>query len=201
MAVFLFIRHGQNDMVGQKLAGRLPGVHLNADGKAQARQLAADLAALPVVKVYASPLARAQETAEPIARVHNLVVESCQALLEIDYGQWQGKQLRRLRRHKLWQVVQDDPEKMCFPGGESFLEAQARIVNGVEMLKGRHAEKDMVVCVAHSDVIRLVVAHYLGLPLKTFQRLRIAPASVTMLNLLGETISFDAINHTSHRFL
>jgi probable phosphoglycerate mutase len=196
MAVLLLIRHGQNDMVGKKLAGRLPNVHLNAVGEAQARRLAAELAARPVRAVYASPLARAQETAQPIARVHDLPVETWPGLLEIDFGTWQGKRIKRLKKRKLWQVVQDRPDAMRFPDGESFAEAQARVAAALETLSRRHDDSDWVVCVAHSDVIRLAVAHFLGMPLRNFQRIRIAPASLTTLHLQGEKPFFSTINQT-----
>ncbi len=197
MAILLLIRHGQNDMVGKRLAGRLPDVHLNGEGHAQARRLAAELAGVALIAIYASPLERAQETAMPLARIHNLPVETCPDLLEIDFGQWQGKRLKQLKRRKLWKVVQEAPDQMRFPGGESFAEAQSRIVAGLKAIAGRHGEKDLVACVAHSDVIRLSVAYFLGLPLKHFQRIRISPASVTVLVLNSDQAVFGAINQTT----
>ncbi len=194
MATFLLIRHGENDMVGKKLAGRLPEVHLNDRGQTQARRLAAVLAAAPIRAVYASPLDRAQETAEPIARMHDLSVITDPTLIEIDFGSWQGKSLKRLKRHKLWKVVQEQPEKVRFPGGESFVEAQARVAAGLTALSNQHGEKDLLVCAAHGDVIRLAAAHFLGMPLNYFQRIHIAPASVTILHLSGESAYLSAIN-------
>lgn len=196
MAKILLIRHGQNDMVGKKLAGRLPNVHLNQRGQAQARRLAAELAALPVKAVIASPLERAQETAVPIARVHDLAVEILPDLLEIDYGYWQGKSLKQLRQRKLWKVVQEHPGEVRFPDGESFAEVQARVVDGLNTLSEKYGEKDLIVCVAHCDVIRLAVVHFLGMPLDNFQRLQIAPASVSVLCLHQGKASFGPINQT-----
>ena len=200
MAIFLLVRHGQNDMVGVKLAGRLPGVHLNGKGNAQARQLAANLAHLPIKAIHASPLDRARETAEPIARIHNLPVEINEGLQEIDFGTWQGKSIKQLRRRKLWKEVQEHPSGFCFPDGETFAEAQSRISGTLQTLSKTYAEKDIVVCVGHSDSIRLAVAHFLGMPLDAFQRLRIDTASVTVLYLNDNTIHFAAINVT-HNFL
>jgi probable phosphoglycerate mutase len=195
MAVILLVRHGENDMVGKSLAGRLPDVHLNEKGQAQARQLAAGLAALPVKAVYASPLERAQETAAPIAKVQDLPVKTMPALLEIDFGSWQGKRLSRLKKGRLWKTVQESPATFRFPDGESFVEAQARVAEGLNTVSEQYDEKDVVVCTAHSDVIRLAVAHFLGLPLDHFQRIRIAPASVTVLYLNGGEGFFGPINY------
>lgn len=196
MAVLFLIRHAENDMVGKKLAGRLPGVHLNQRGQAQARRLAAELAQIPIKAIYASPLDRAIETAEPIARVHGLKVETLPGLLEIDFGSWQGKRLKRLKEHRLWKDVQDQPSEFRFPNGESFQEAQQRIVDALSAIIETSEEKDAIVCVGHSDMIRLAVAHFLGMSLDNFQRLRIDTASVTVLNIHHGCLAFGPINLT-----
>lgn len=196
MATILLIRHGENDFVGKTLVGRLPDVHLNEKGQAQARRVAAGLAAWPIKAVYASPLERAQETAEPIARLLGLPLEILPALLEIEFGKWTGKHLRQLRKRRLWKTVQTSPSTFRFPDGESFLEAQERVVAGLQELSEQHGEKDLVVCTAHSDVIRLAVAHFLSVPLDNFQRIRIFPASVTVLYLYNGQAFFGPINFT-----
>jgi len=196
VAIILLIRHGHNDMVGEKLAGRLPDVHLNENGQAQARRLGAELASLPIKAVIASPLERAQETAQPIARVHDLPIETMPFLLEIDYGAWQGKRLKQLKKLKQWKEVQTNPAEFCFPGGERFTEAQSRVATGLISLSEKYQEKDIVVCVAHCDVIRLALAHFLGMPLNNFQRLRIAPASISVLFINGHQVHLGAINQS-----
>ncbi len=196
MAIFLLIRHGQNDMVGEKLAGRLPGVHLNESGKAQARRLGAETAQLNLKAIYSSPLVRARETAEPIARIHDLAVQVLPELIEIDFGDWQGKRLKRLKKGRLWETVQSKPGSFRFPSGESFTEAQERVANGLSALSEKYGKDDLIVCVAHSDVIRLAAAHFLRLSLDDFQRLRISTASVTVMHLHDGEAFFNAINHT-----
>ena len=88
-----------------------------------------------------------------------------------------------MRRLKLWKVVQENPSQMRFPSGESFVEAQQRLCQEIEAIKGAHEENDLVACFSHSDAISLVVTHYLGLPLDNFQRLSIGIASMTVLFL------------------
>ena len=197
MAVFLLIRHGENDWVKNgKLAGRTPGVDLNERGQAQAERLAEELASTTIKAVYSSPLERAVETAEPVARVKGLEVQIHPDLNEIDFGRWTGKDLKDLRQGRQWKIVQGNPASFRFPDGESFVEAQARIVSALMTLSNEYAEKDVVVCTAHSDLIRLAVAHFLGMALDHFQRIRIAPASVTVLYLSGGQAYFGPINFT-----
>jgi len=184
MAIVLLVRHGENQYVKEKrLAGRLPGVNLNKNGRKQARALAEKLAEVPIKAVYSSPLERCMETAQPIAQALDLEVVSRPGLLEVDVGDWQGKKLKGLSRLKLWKVVQGAPSHMRFPGGESFADAQYRACQEIEALMEQHDPKDIVVCVSHSDLIKLVVAYYIGLPLDMFQRLHVAPASISVLHV------------------
>ena len=197
MALFLLVRHGENEYVKQgRLAGRIPGVHLNEKGHAQAQAVAEKLSGAPVKAIYSSPLERTLETAEPIAKALNLEVIQRPGLMEVDFGGWQGKKLKGLSRLKLWKVVQGAPSRMRFPSGESFAEAQFRICQELDALAAQHEPKDMVICVSHSDLIKLAVAFYLGMPLDLFQRLHVAPASITALQI-GEmgshllTLNYD----------
>ena len=132
MTVVYLIRHGQNDFVKQgKLAGRLPGVHLNDVGRDQVARVAAALKSAKLQAIYSSPLERAAETAAPIAAAQGLEVVSLEGLSEVNIGRWQGLSLRAARRRKLWPTIQYAPSLARFPEGESFLEAQARIVDAL----------------------------------------------------------------------
>ncbi len=196
MAIFYLIRHGQNDLLGEKLAGRTPGVHLNQAGREQAERLAQFLGDQPIKSVTTSPLERTLETAQPIAAAHQLEMQLSDALLEIDFGDWSGKTFETLKGQALWKQVQEHPSSVRFPNGESFKEAQARGVREITRLSKAYRQEDRVVCVSHSDVIRLIVAHFLGMPLDTFQRLRVAPASVSVLHLFEGKTFLECLNHT-----
>ncbi|MFP4635329.1 MAG: MSMEG_4193 family putative phosphomutase [Nitriliruptoraceae bacterium] len=185
MARLVLVRHATTAATGKRLGGWTPGVHLDERGVAQARGTAQRLAELPVAAVYSSPLERTQETAKLIARAHRLRVRTRRGLGEVDYGEWTDKPLGQLRRRKAWRVVQATPSRMTFPGGESIRAAQARAVDTSETLAAQHGD-DTIVCVSHADVIKAVVAHHLGMPLDTFQRLTIAPASISVLELPAE---------------
>lgn len=183
MTTLLLIRHGENNMVGKRLAGRLPNVHLNEKGKQQARQVAQALGKAPVKAIYSSPLERAVETAEPLAQALNLPIHIAPGLIELAYGKWQGKTLKQLVRYRLWKVVQEKPSEMRFPQGESFIEVQQRAIAEVERIVASHEEDDLVACFSHGDIIRLLVAHFLGVPLDLFQRVSADPASITVLHI------------------
>jgi probable phosphomutase (TIGR03848 family) len=198
MTTILLIRHAQNDFISQdKLAGWLPGIHLNEKGKAQAEALAKHLASTKLRAIYASPLERTMETAAPIATVHKLKVIPRPGLGEVRYGLWQGHSIKALRRRKLFPVIHASPSLVRFPEGESFPEAQARVVAELESLRALHrSAKAVIACVTHSDPIKLAIAHYIGLPLDLFQRLTIEPASISILHIGDSQIRLLRLNDT-----
>lgn len=182
MTTLLLVRHGTTPATGKRLGGWTPGVDLDDDGVAEAEATANRLADIPVTAVYASPLERTQQTAKIIARPHRLRVRTRRGLGEVDYGEWTDKPLGSLRRRKLWEVVQATPSRMTFPAGESIRAAQARAVDATEEFAAGHVG-EAIVCVSHADVIKAIVAHHLAMPLDAFQRLVVAPASVTVLHM------------------
>jgi probable phosphomutase (TIGR03848 family) len=185
MTTLFLIRHAENSYIEKgRLAGWLPGIHLNPDGQAQAEALAEVLRPVHLRAICSSPLERAMETAQPLAAAKRLEVQAFEPLLEVDFGRWAGQSLRLLRRRKLWRIVQSAPGRMRFPEGESFVEAQARAVRGIETLAERYRGlRSAVACFSHSDIIKLIVCHYLGMPIDSFQRLSVDPASISVLQL------------------
>ena len=186
MPTIYLIRHGENNYVKTgRLAGRLPGVHLNETGRQQAQVVANTLCQAltkeQVKAIYSSPLERAIETAEPISRAFELEIIPREGLIETHYGEWQDRSIKGLSRLKAWKRVQAAPSLFSFPGGESFADAQNRVVSELKDLVGNYEAKDIILCISHADPIKLAVAYFVGLPLDLFQRLHAAPASINAL--------------------
>lgn len=184
MATILLVRHGENDWVKKhRLAGWIEGIHLNENGRQQAAAAADRVSNLPVKALYSSPVLRCRETAEFIATSQNLPLHVLEAVGEVRYGKWEGKKIKKLAKKKEWFTVQFFPSRMKFPGGEALRQVQARGIEALEALAEQHDEKDIIVVVSHADLIKLVLAHYLGVHIDLFQRIMIAPASVSVLYL------------------
>ena len=154
--VVLLVRHGLTPTTGIKLPGQAPGLHLTDEGRRQAEAAAARIKALPkVAAVYSSHLERARETGAPIARMRGLALRIDRDLADLDIGSWTGLSLKQASRRPEWEAVQRNPSGFRFPDGESFPEMQ------------------------HADPIKAAVAQALGTPLDLFQRIVIAPTSIT----------------------
>ncbi len=183
MTTIILVRHGENDWVKKnRLAGWIDGVHLNDNGRTQAAAAAERLAPLPIKAVYSSPVTRCLETAVPIAAPHQLDIIPLADVGEVRYGDWEGEKIKTLSKNKLWFVVQFFPSRMRFPNGEALREVQFRAIQALEKLAQQHGD-EMIAVVSHADLIKLVLAHYLGVHIDLFQRIAIAPASVSVVTL------------------
>ena len=176
--VVCFVRHGTTATTGKVLPGRARGLHLSDQGRAEAAKAAGALSSLAVSAVYASPLERTRETALAISERVGKPVVAERGLLECDFGSWTGESLAALRKLPDWQTVQHWPSGFRFPGGESFAELQSRLTDTVGMICAAHPG-EVVVAVSHADCIKVVLASVLGVPLDLFQRIVVAPCSIS----------------------
>jgi probable phosphomutase (TIGR03848 family) len=169
------------------LAGRSKGVDLDEHGVEQARAAAERLAGLPVAAIVTSPLERCRQTARELnaAQQARLRVSTDRGLLECDYGEWTGRELKTLAKEPLWRTVQAHPSAAAFPGGESMAAMAARAVATVRRWDARieqeHGPDAVWVAVSHGDVIKAVLADALGMHLDAFQRIVVDPASLSVV--------------------
>src|SRR3954471_10496938 len=182
MSTLLLIRHASHDLLGKKLAGWMDGVGLNEQGRIEAARLGRRVASVPLEAVYTSPLPRSVETATPLASRARCPLRLLEAVGEIRCGDWTGKDFEELRQRPEWIAYNSCRSLNRIPAGDSMLEAQARAVGAVDRLREKHPQGHVAV-VSHGDVIRLIIAHYIGLPLDMMLRFEISPASISVLRL------------------
>lgn len=175
----LLVRHGTTPTTGKILPGRAPGLHLAVPGLKEAEGVAHRIKRMGnITAVYASPLERTRQTAAPIAHACGVRVRTERGLIECDFGEWTSKRIVALAKKPEWQTVQRAPSQFTFPGGESFVGMQARANEAVARLCHKHPGQT-IVAVSHADVIKAIAATALGTPLDLFQRIFIAPCSIT----------------------
>lgn len=173
------VRHGQTPTTGKLLPGRAPGLHLADVGVAQAERAGERIAELKQVDaIYTSPMERARETAAPIGKAIGLRPKVDRGLIECDFGDWTGRELKDLMKLPEWRTVQKAPSTFRFPDGESFTEMQVRMVTALDRLRAMHPG-GVIVCVSHADTIKAAMAHALGTHLDLFQRIVISTCSIS----------------------
>ena len=193
MTRFYLVRHGAHDLLGRALAGRMPGVGLNAEGRAQAERLAAHFAAVRPTAVISSPLQRTVETAQPIASRLGLELELESGLLEIDFGAWTGRAFTELDGDPAWPLFNNARSLVAIPGGESLIDVQTRMVATLRRLAADRPEASLVL-VGHGDPLKSAIAYFLGVPIDLQRRIEIAPGSISDLELGRDDVVVNAVN-------
>lgn len=182
----ILLRHGRSTAnTARTLAGRSSGVALDELGVEQAKRVVERLAGLSVVEIVHSPLLRCEQTVAPLAVDRGLTPRVDDRLVEVDYGQWTGRELKELVEEPLWKVVQQHASAAVFPGGEGLAQVQARAVVAVREHDRRLAEEHggdvLWVACSHGDVIKAVLADAVGTHLDGYQRIVTEPASISVI--------------------
>ena len=192
MTLFSLVRHGAYAMIDHALGGRDPHP-LGEEGLAQAERVAEALSMGPVAAVISSPVRRAQETAAPIAARLGLELAIEPDFAEIDFGDWTGASFENLHAQPAWQNWNRFRGTAGVPGGETMLDVQARAIAGLRRLAASWPDGELVV-VSHGDIIKAILAHFLGMPLDLLRRIEIGPASTSRVELHDGDARVTAIN-------
>ena len=193
----VLVRHAETEEAARgRCYGRLD-IPLSPRGLLQAQALADVLAGLPFAALYSSPLARALDTARPIAAAQALAPIVLDALAELDFGEVDGLTYDEIEaeRPELFRAWMDDPARVRFPGGESLADLRARVLPALEPIRARH-DREAVAVVAHGGVIRVVLAEALGLADGALFRLDQAEGGVSVVDWLQGAPLLRALNAT-----
>lgn len=183
----LLVRHGQTQWnVDHLLPGQLPGIYLNEEGRRQVERTAQALAEVPLSAIITSPLERAVQTAEILKGDRAIMMEMDAALADTDVGHWAGKKVDDLEKNDAeWRSYVKNPA-VAPEGVETFVAVQRRAVAAVERYCQRADLGEWLMFVAHADIVKLIVAHYMQIPLTCVPLMRIDNASVTILSFDDE---------------
>lgn len=198
----ILVRHGATASNLAKPAV-LQGCHVD-DGLAplgvqQAAAVARALANRTIAAVYSSPLRRSMETAGAIAQCHNLIVKPVRELREVDVGQWEQFSWPEIERR--WPAehrdFMNDPARCGYLGGENFNDVCERCAPMLDLLTFGAADETVVV-IGHNTVNRVLLAHWLEIPLQWARRLPQANAAYNVVVLRNGTTRVRSINVTEH---
>jgi probable phosphoglycerate mutase len=192
-AKILLIRHASHLESGRILSGRRRDVSLSPEGLEQSEIVGDLLGVEQLAGVYSSPRERAYYTARDIAEPHAIKVDVVDSLDELDFGEWSGRSFDDLEGDPLWCAWNEARGSARPPGGESMAEASLRAVEAVEEIARRHPDEKVAI-VTHSDIIRGLIAHYLGLPFDNVLRFDVDPASVSRLVIGGWGARIISVN-------
>lgn len=174
----LVIRHGETDWNRDRRVMGSEPVELNAEGRDQCERAGSLLAAFGVTRIVTSPLVRAVETAEILARALSVDVTSDPDLEEVRFGRWQGLTYDEIRGEPEYRAFMVDPLANRTPGGETIRDVQQRGLAGL----GRVEPGENVLFVSHGDIIRTTLCHFLAIPVTEFRRVRIDNCGISAVS-------------------
>jgi broad specificity phosphatase PhoE len=193
VTTFYLVRHGANDWIGNAIAGRTPGVCLNATGREQTQRIADRLANEGIQRIICSPMERCRETAAPLAKRIKVQVEISEAVNEVNFGDWNGKTLKQLESVPDWKKWNSTRSAFRIPNGENIGEIQARMVQEVLRLR-RETPEQKIAIFSHGDPLRSVICYFLGTSLDLMARVEINPGSISMVNLFENDVRINLLN-------
>lgn len=195
----ILVRHGETQWNRENRVVGFADIGLNDEGRKQVKRLALALKEERVDAIYASPLSRAWETAQEVARYHDEEVKADDAFKEMDAGELDGLTYEDMRDRygELIKQWLSEPASVIMPGGESLANVQERAWLAVEKIREKHPD-DVVMVVSHNFVILCIICKALGLDLSQFRRLRPHVASISILNIGRRGMSLVLFNDTCH---
>ena len=180
------LRHCQTEANARDLLCGRANVPLSTDGARQALTLGRQLGTIPWARIVSSPLRRARDTARAIAKVAAADICIDHRLLEIDYGDWEGRSISDLWQVDLrFQRFRADPECIAPPGGETILQVAKRAQNLVHELEHAlalgHLSSGPVLMVSHKTTIRILASVLAGIPLGMYRTIECTPGRSLLL--------------------
>lgn len=180
--MFLYlIRHGQTEWNREhRVMGRTP-VPLNDEGRAGVGELAHALEVKKIPIIYTSTVERAYETARILADAWGAELREEERLNESPFESWVGRSYHDLRDDEDFKLYFEWPTRSRFSAGEGMIDIQKRALAAVARIVGE-VTTGRAAAVSHSDVIKPVLAHYLGMELDAIHRLSVANASSSLVD-------------------
>ncbi len=180
MTTIILARHGETEWNAEEIFRGRVDVDLNETGIREAELLAEHLSYMTIAAVYSSPLKRALQTAEMIAKHHDVKVEVAPQLIDLDYGEWQGlsHETVRDRYGQLYHEWLNSPQLVKMPAGESLDDVRRRAISLVENITAK--AEDTVVLVSHRVVHKVLICALLALDSAHFWNIRIDTAGISV---------------------
>lgn len=198
MTRIILVRHGQTEWNRvERFRGQID-LALNKTGQAQARKAARRLTGMPITAVYSSPLRRALETAGPTAQQLGLPVQPLPGLMDINYGEWQGRTPSEVSQQypDLYQQWMDAPHTVSFPGGESLEDVRYRAIAALEQMILQHTGH--VLLVAHQVVNKVLLCAMLGLETSHFWHIKQDNGCINLFDFNAGIFAAVLVNDTCH---
>jgi len=198
MSKLILARHGETVWNIEKIYRGRADINLNEMGIRQAELLGKYLSNWELEAIYSSPLRRALDTANIIARYQKISVHIAEGIIDLDYGEWQSLPEQEAKRryptlHNEWH---NNPHKVKMPGGESLEDVRKRAIKVVSDVLARY--QGSVVLVSHRVVNKVLICSLLGLDNSYFWNIKQDVGGITIFDYVDERFVLTKHNDTAH---
>jgi broad specificity phosphatase PhoE len=198
MAKLILARHGETVWNVEKIYRGRADVNLDEVGIKQAELLGKYLSNWKLEAIYSSPLKRALDTANIVARYQKIGVHVAEGFIDFDYGEWQSLPEEEAKRlyptlHNEWH---NNPHKVKMPGGESLEDVRKRAVAIVNDVLPKY--QGSILLVSHRVVNKVLICSLLGLDNSHFWNINLNVGGITIFNYVDGRFVLTRHNDTSH---
>ena len=198
MAKLILARHGETMWNVEKVFRGRADVNLNEVGIKQAELLGKHLCNWELEAIYSSPVKRALDTANIVARRVEVAVYIAEGLTDFDFGEWQSLSEQGVKRlyPAIFNEWQTSPHKVRMPGGENLDDVTKRTAEVVDEVLSRHHGN--VLLVSHRVVFKVLICSLLGLDNSHFWNISQDVCGLTIFDYVDGRFVLTRHNDTSH---
>jgi broad specificity phosphatase PhoE len=193
------VRHGQTAWNKEEIFRGRSDVPLNETGLEEAELAGQYLKTKEIHAIYASPLSRALQTAQKIGQFHHLEVRSLGGIIDMSFGEWEGKSLKEIQEKdkERYHVWMEEPHRVKFPGGESLEEVRIRSMAALEGVIQKHPGKALVL-VSHRVINKVLICGILGIDNSHFWQIGQDTTAINLIQFKNGRYILSLLNETCH---
>ncbi len=193
------VRHGQTAWNKEEIFRGRTDIPLDETGLRQAELTGEYFKGMEIHGIYASPLARAWETAQKIARFHTLKVQPLNGIIDMSFGRWEGHPHQKIKKNdrEIYRQWREEPHLVRLPGGESLEDVRVRAMAALEEMIQLHGGKTLVL-VSHRVVNKVLICGILRIDNSHFWQISQDPTAINLIQYKNGKYILSLMNETCH---
>jgi broad specificity phosphatase PhoE len=199
MTSVYLVRHGQTAWNKEEIFRGRTDVPLDETGLKQAELVGQYFKGMEIHGIYSSSLSRAWRTAEKVAEHHSLKVQPLQGILDMSFGNWEGRPHQEIRENdgQTYRQWVETPHLVRLPGGENLEDVRVRAMAAMEEVIRNHPGKT-VILVTHRVVNKLLICGILGLDNSHFWQITQDTTAINLIQHRDGKYILSLLNETCH---
>ena len=199
MTSIYLVRHGQTAWNREEIFRGRTDVPLDQTGLKQAELVGQYFKGIEIHGIFSSSLSRAWQTAEKVAECHNLKVQPLQGILDMSFGNWEGRPHQEIRKSdtETYRQWVETPHQVRLPGGESLDDVRVRAMAAMEEVIRTHAGKTLIL-VTHRVVNKVLICGILGLDNSHFWQIAQDTTAINLIQHRDGKYILSLMNETCH---